>query len=232
MQKKKRVKPRGPKPQYTRKNVKGPRIIAAKYVASAVREDQYPEGDTIEIAFLGRSNVGKSSLINSLCNHKGLALVSGTPGKTRTINFFDVESKEDLNDREERRYRWYLVDLPGYGYAKTDKGNRNLWSSFISDYILRSERLMMLCLLIDSRHPNLPIDQEAFTWLQEAGVPLQVVLTKMDKLNAKEKASSLAAVKAAFPTQLPPIAYSSLKHTGREVLQERINQIIKGDHHD
>ena len=232
MQKKKQVKPRGPKPQYTRKESKGPRIIGAKYVASAVRADQYPEGDTIEIAFLGRSNVGKSSLINSLCNHRGLALVSGTPGKTRTINFFDITSKEDISEREERRYQWYLVDLPGYGYAKTDKGNRNLWSSFISDYILKSERLMMLCLLIDSRHPDLPIDQQAFNWLKEAGVPLQIVVTKMDKLNAKEKAKNLAAIKEAFPTQLSPIAYSSLKHTGRELLKQRITQILKGDHHD
>lgn len=81
MQKKKQVKAKGPKPQYTRKEVAGPRIIASQYVASAVRPDQYPEGDTVEVAFLGRSNVGKSSLINSLCNHRGLALVSGTPGK-------------------------------------------------------------------------------------------------------------------------------------------------------
>lgn len=218
-----------PKPQYTRKEIAGPRIIAAKYIISAVREDQYPEGDTIEIAFLGRSNVGKSSLINSLCNHRGLALVSGSPGKTRTINFFDVESKEDLTETEERRYHWFLVDLPGYGYAKTDKNNRNLWSSFIADYILKSERLMLLCLLIDGRHPELPIDQDAFKWLQEAGVPLQIVVTKTDKLNNKEKAQSLAAIKANFPTSSEPIMYSSLKHTGRERLQERINRVILGD---
>lgn len=231
MQKKKKVKPTGPKPQYTRKEVKGPRIIAANYVASAVRPDQYPEGDTVEIAFLGRSNVGKSSLINSLCNHRGLALVSGTPGKTRTINFFAVESKEDISDEEERRYRWFLVDLPGYGFAKTDRQAKSLWSNFISDYILHSERLMLLCLLIDSRHPGLPIDQEAFQWLKNAGVPLQLVLTKMDKLNASEKQKSLQAVAQLFPTERPPIAYSSLKHTGRDRLQIRINEIIKGDGH-
>ena len=132
MQKKKQVKAKGPKPQYTRKEVAGPRIIASQYVASAVRPDQYPEGDTVEVAFLGRSNVGKSSLINSLCNHRGLALVSGTPGKTRTINFFAIESKEDINEDQERRYHWYLVDLPGYGYAKTDRKAKFLWSGFIS----------------------------------------------------------------------------------------------------
>ena len=100
----------GPKPQYTRKEIKGPRIIAAKYNTSCVKADQYPEGDTVEVAFLGRSNVGKSSLINSLCNYRGLALVSGQPGKNkprggpRTINYFDIESKEDISETEERRY--------------------------------------------------------------------------------------------------------------------------------
>ena len=103
MQKKKKsTKQMGPKPQYTRKEPKGPRIIAAKYNTSCVKADQYPERDTVEIAFLGRSNVGKSSLINSLCNYRGLALVSGQPGKTKTINYFDIESKEDISETEER----------------------------------------------------------------------------------------------------------------------------------
>ena len=109
--------------------------------------------------------MGKSSLINSLCNYRGLALVSGQPGKTKTINYFDIESKEDISETEERRYNWFLVDLPGYGFAKTNKGNRNLWSSFIADYILHSERLMLLCLLIDGRHPEMPIDKVAYDWL-------------------------------------------------------------------
>ena len=215
MQKKKQVKAKGPKPQYTRKEVAGPRIIASQYVASAVRPDQYPEGDTVEVAFLGRSNVGKSSLINSLCNHRGLAL----------------ESKEDINEDQERRYHWYLVDLPGYGYAKTDRKAKSLWSGFISDYILNSDRLMLLCLLIDSRHPDLPIDQEAFNWLKEAGIPLQIVMTKMDKLNSSERQKSLNAIAAQFPTDRPPIPYSSLKHMGRDKLQACINEIIKGDGH-
>ena len=225
MQKKKKsTKQMGPKPQYTRKEPKGPRIIAAKYNTSCVKADQYPEGDTVEIAFIGRSNVGKSSLINSLCNYRGLALVSGQPGKTKTINYFDIESKEDISETEERRYNWFLVDLPGYGFAKTNKGNRNLWSSFIADYILHSERLMLLCLLIDGRHPEMPID-----WLVEAGVPLQIVVTKADKLTAKEKSANLAKIKEMYPTNTPPILYSSLKHTGRELLQQRINKVLVGD---
>ncbi|WP_298704052.1 ribosome biogenesis GTP-binding protein YihA/YsxC [uncultured Veillonella sp.] len=228
MKKKKQVKQQ-PKPVYTRKAPTGPRIIASQYVASAVRPDQYPDGDTVEIAFLGRSNVGKSSLINSLCNHRGLALVSGQPGKTKTINFFAITSKEDISEEAEQRYEWFLVDLPGYGFAKTDKSNRNIWSSFIADYILKSDRLMLLCLLVDARHPDLPIDQEAFNWLREAGVPLQIVVTKTDKLNNKEKQQSRRLIKEQFPTAEPPIFYSSLKHTGRELLLHRINQVILGD---
>ena len=224
--KQKKNTPRQPKPVYTCKAPQGPRIIASKYVASAVRPDQYPEGDTVEVAFLGRSNVGKSSLINSLCNHRGLALVSGQPGKTKTINFFTITSKEDISETEERRYEWFLVDLPGYGYAKTDKSNRNIWSSFIADYILQSERLMLLCLLVDGRHPELPIDQEAFNWLREAGVPLQIVVTKVDKLNSKERQQNMRFIKENFPCEAPAIPYSSLKHTGRELLLQRINQVI------
>lgn len=226
--KQKKNTPRQPKPVYTCKAPQGPRIIASKYVASAVRPDQYPEGDTVEVAFLGRSNVGKSSLINSLCNHRGLALVSGQPGKTKTINFFTITSKEDISETEERRYEWFLVDLPGYGYAKTDKSNRNIWSSFIADYILQSERLMLLCLLVDGRHPELPIDQEAFNWLREAGVPLQIVVTKVDKLNSKERQQNIRFIKENFPCEAPAIPYSSLKHTGRELLLQRINQVIVG----
>lgn len=226
--KQKKNTPRQPKPVYTCKAPQGPRIIASKYVASAVRPDQYPEGDTVEVAFLGRSNVGKSSLINSLCNYRGLALVSGQPGKTKTINFFTITSKEDISETEERRYEWFLVDLPGYGYAKTDKSNRNIWSSFIADYILQSERLMLLCLLVDGRHPELPIDQEAFNWLREAGVPLQIVVTKVDKLNSKERQQNMRFIKENFPCEAPAIPYSSLKHTGRELLLQRINQVIVG----
>ncbi len=206
-------------------------IIKSEYVASAVREDQYPEGDTVEIAFLGRSNVGKSSLINSLCNHRGLALVSGQPGKTKTINFFNITSKEEIDEEQERRYDWFLVDLPGYGYAKTSKGNsdRNLWSSFIANYILESERLMLLCLLIDGRHPELPIDEAAFNWLKEVGVPLQIVATKIDKMTNSERSKNLKTIAERYPTDTPPIAYSALKHMGRNKLMARINTVLTGE---
>lgn len=213
------------------KPAQGPRIIKAEYIASAVSEEQYPEGDTVEVAFLGRSNVGKSSLINSLCNHRGLALVSGRPGKTRTVNFFEVTSKEELEDNQEKRYHWFLVDLPGYGFAKTGQGNddRRLWAAFIADYILKSERLMLLCLLIDGRHPELPIDEQAYQWLREAGIPLQIVVTKVDKLTSSELQKSLNSIYTRYPTETMPIAYSALKHTGRAKLTERINRVLDGE---
>lgn len=217
--------------QLVKKTEKGLRIIKSEYVASAVRSDQYPEGDTVEIAFLGRSNVGKSSLINSLCNHRGLALVSGQPGKTKTINFFEITSKEDISDELEKRVNWYLVDLPGYGYAKTKKGNkdRHLWAKFIADYIQKSQRLMLLCLLIDGRHPDLDIDREAYQWLLEAGVPVQIIVTKVDKLKSSEKQKHMKLIKSLYAMSTPPIAYSSLKHTGRELLVKRINQVLEGE---
>lgn len=224
---KKKVVKTMPKPNYEQA-VKGPRIIKSEYRASAVDANSYPEGDTVEIAFLGRSNVGKSSLINSLCNHRGLALVSRQPGKTKTINFFDIESKEDLDEGMERRLNWFLVDLPGYGFAKTGKGNedRNIWSSFISDYIYNSERLMLMCLLIDGRHPDLDIDLDAYEWLVESGVELQIIVTKTDKLNNKERNQALQMIKDRYPTATPPIMYSALKHTGRNKLLNRINEIL------
>ena len=104
-----------------------------------------------------------------------------------------------------------------------------MWSSFIADYILHSERLMLLCLLIDGRHPEMALDKVAFDWLVEAGVPLQIVVTKADKFTAKEKSANLAIIKELYPTATSPILYSSLKHTGRELLQQRINKILVGD---
>ena len=126
-------------------------IIRAKYVASAVRADQYPQPALIEAAFIGRSNVGKSSLINSLCRRNGLARVSSTPGKTQTINFYELEAKRVVEGEDERA-SFYLVDLPGYGFAKTNHNNKDQWSGFISKYLSGSENLGVVCQLIDIRH--------------------------------------------------------------------------------
>lgn len=189
-------------------------IIKAAYATTAVRRDQYPEGSVPEVAFLGRSNVGKSSLINSLCNHRGLARVSGAPGKTQTINYFSAALRRRDEADGEQRLPFYLVDLPGYGFAKTGGKNRDMWSAFIGEYVTQSPNLCVLCLLVDLRHPGLAIDQQAYDWLSSAGVPLQIVGTKADKLKANEKNRNLAQLNKLFPSDRPALAYSSLKRDG------------------
>lgn len=189
-------------------------IIKAAYATTAVRRDQYPEGNVPEVAFLGRSNVGKSSLINSLCNHRGLARVSGAPGKTQTINYFSAALRRRDEEEGEQRLPFYLVDLPGYGFAKTGGRNRDMWSAFIGEYVTQSPNLCGLCLLVDLRHPGLAIDQQAYDWLASAGVPLQIVGTKADKLKANEKNRNLAQLNKLFPSDRPALAYSSLKRDG------------------
>ena len=189
-------------------------IIKAAYATTAVRRDQYPEGSVPEVAFLGRSNVGKSSLINSLCNHRGLARVSGAPGKTQTINYFSAALRRRNEAEGEQRLPFYLVDLPGYGFAKTGGKNRDMWSAFIGEYVTQSPNLCVLCLLVDLRHPGLAIDQQAYDWLSSAGVPLQIVGTKADKLKANEKNRNLAQLNKLFPSDRPALAYSSLKRDG------------------
>lgn len=196
-------------------------IVNSKYVASAVRPDQYPPGELVEIAFIGRSNVGKSSLINSLCRRHGLALVSKQPGKTKTINFFTVTAK--ISDEE--RLDWFLVDLPGYGYARTGGKNMNLWSKFINDYIANSPRLKLVCLLVDIRHPGLDIDKEAIKWLQGHNVPVQIVATKADKLGKNEVAKNVASIKRELGVAAV-LPFSAEKGLGREELLDVIGEFL------
>lgn len=197
-------------------------IIRSKYVASAVRADQYPPVRMIEAAFIGRSNVGKSSLINSLCRRNGLARVSATPGKTQTINFYELEAKR-MEEGLDERAKFYLVDLPGYGFAKTNRNNKEQWSGFISKYLSESENLGLVCQLIDIRHKPLDSDLECYQWLKECGLRVQVVLTKSDKLSKNAAMSQ----KALFKRELglgeeDIITYTSSQHTNRSELINRI----------
>ena len=197
-------------------------IIRAKYVASAVRADQYPTTRMIEAAFIGRSNVGKSSLINSLCRRNGLARVSATPGKTQTINFYELEAKRTDEGLDERA-KFYLVDLPGYGFARTNRNNKEQWSGFISKYLSESENLGLVCQLIDIRHKPMESDMECYQWLKSCGLRVQVVLTKSDKLSKNAAMSQ----KALFKRELglgeeDIITYTSSQHTNRSELISRI----------
>lgn len=198
-------------------------VAWARYTASAVRPDQYPEGDFPEVAFVGRSNVGKSSLINSLCRHGGLARISGTPGKTQTINFYTVAVKFG----ESERRQFFLVDLPGYGYARTGRAARRQWTKFIDEYLASSPRLKLVCQLIDSRHPPMDSDLAAYRRLAELGRPVQVVATKADKLSRMAARRSAADIAAGLGARgAPVIAYSSAAGTGRDELLDVISHIL------
>ena len=149
------------------------KIQTSKFKTSAISFDRCLAPDFPEFAFIGRSNVGKSSLINLLTNKEGLARISKTPGRTREINFFSI------NDS------WNLVDLPGYGYAKVSKSQRNQFNEFVSDYLLNRETLTGIFVLIDSRHTPQKIDLEFLAWLIEAQLPFALIFTKTDKSKPK-----------------------------------------------
>jgi len=153
-------------------------ITSAKYNISSALVSQCPKPDRPEYAFIGRSNVGKSSLINLLTKQKNLAKTSGTPGKTQLINHFDIESSGSIKGPKEK---WYLVDLPGYGYAKRSISDRNRWEQMIDGYLRKRENLMQVFVLIDSRHSPQKNDLEFVNQLDHWQVPFSLVFTKSDK---------------------------------------------------
>ena len=159
------------------------KINTAEFVISNTKLSLCPAPDKAEYAFIGRSNVGKSSLINYLVNNKNLAKTSGRPGKTQLINHFIINDK------------WYLVDLPGYGYARASKKSRIQWEIFISDYILKRENLLNLFVLIDSRLPAQKIDLDFMEWLGEKGIPFSIIFTKIDKISSTQLNKNLMSYK-------------------------------------
>lgn len=179
-----------------------------------------PEDNKLEFAFIGRSNVGKSSLINMLCNHKGLAKTSAKPGKTLLINHFIINNE------------WYLVDLPGYGYATTSKTMRNKLEQMIAQYVLQRRQLANLFVLIDIRHDQQLIDREFIDWLGESNVPFSIIFTKADKLSGgRAKSNALQWMKKLEDrwAELPPyFITSSEDKTGREEVLDYIEEIIQG----
>lgn len=199
-------------------------ITQGSYVASAVNKEQYPQNDLPEIVFMGRSNVGKSSLINSLTRVNNLARVSSQPGKTQTINFFEVGVK--IAEADERK-AFYLVDLPGYGYAKTGKERRKIWSKFIEEYLLNSVRLQFVCQLIDIRHEPMASDVEMFQWLIKNSIPVLVIATKADKIGKNARNKNIAAIKRKLGIQeISVLPYSSLKNEGRSDLLDVIGDSL------
>ena len=202
---------------FVSKNIRIMEIKNAQFVISAPTTDKCPQDNKSEYAFIGRSNVGKSSLINMLCNHKGLAKTSATPGKTLLINHFIINGE------------WYLVDLPGYGYAKRSKSVQEQLQRMISSYILQREQLVNVFVLVDIRHSQQRIDREFVDWLGMSGVPFSIVFTKADKLGpvkARQNAQAwMDALRDTWETLPPYFITSSEKHTGREELLDYIASI-------
>ncbi len=180
------------------------KIKEAIFLTSSTKTSQCPKPEKPEYAFIGRSNVGKSSLINFLTGRKKLAKISTTPGKTITINHFEINNE------------WYLVDLPGYGYAKRSKTDRKNWEKMIRDYILTRSNLMNVFLLIDSRHKPQKSDLEFMKWLAISEIPFVLTFTKTDKLNRNKLESNLSFYKNELKQSwevLPPIIVTSA-HSG------------------
>lgn len=197
-------------------------IYQPKYISSHTRLDQCPKADRPEYAFIGRSNVGKSSLINMLCNYKGLAKTSSQPGKTQTINYFDIDQE------------WYLVDLPGYGYARIAERTRQHWKKMIHHYMCNRETLQCAFLLIDTCVPPQEKDIEFANWMGKNGIPFVIVFTKTDKKKSQKRKDFLAAFEAEFLkywNELPTHFFTSSKlKEGREAILDFIEEINEQFH--
>ncbi len=195
------------------------KIASAQFRCSSQRLNQIPGDDLREFAFIGRSNVGKSSLINMLTGVQGLAKVSGTPGKTRLINHFLINRN------------WYLVDLPGYGYARVSKTTRGEFSKLITDYVTKCHKMYFLFVLVDARLEPQKIDLDFMTMLGEEGIPFGIVFTKIDKLGTNQLASNIASYKKRLLEQweeLPPIfATSAEKRIGGEAILDFIDHCLQ-----
>ncbi len=192
------------------------KIASAEFLRSAVAVDQYPRQRFPEVAFAGRSNVGKSSLINTLLLRRGLAKTSATPGKTQAINFFVINQ------------RFMLVDLPGYGYAKVPHQVQASWKKMVETYLRHRELLRAVVQIVDLRHPPTAQDQQLREWLLQAGVAVVTVATKADKLKRSQRAAHVQEVQRglAMPPEEPLQLFSSHNREGRHQLWGRLESLL------
>jgi len=191
-------------------------IGRSRYELTAVKPEQYPAGDLPEIALVGRSNVGKSSLINSLLNRKGLARVSSEPGKTRGINFYNVD---DI---------LYFVDLPGYGYAKVSKEEKASWAKMIETYLHTRRQLKLVIMLVDIRHSPTEDDKLMYRWILDRGIAHMVVATKADKIARRRIQGRLSEIRKTLGIKADAslTAYSSETGQGREQLWSELEKAV------
>jgi GTP-binding protein len=197
-------------------------IKKAEYLISSPDYQQCPKADRPEYAFIGRSNVGKSSLINMLADNQKLAKTSASPGKTQLINHFDMVSVRDNPEKNDAGTKWYLVDLPGYGYAKVSQNSRRRWEQMIENYLRKRENLVNVFVLIDSRHSPQKIDLDFVNQLGKWEIPFCLVFTKADKETQKEVSKNVKAFLDAMRKtwQFLPAHFvtSAVKKMGREKL--------------
>lgn len=193
-------------------------IKQSEFVTSAVNINQYPIDSMLEIAFVGRSNVGKSSLINNLTNRRKLVKVSGTPGKTRLVNFFIINNS------------FYFVDLPGYGYAKVSKVEQATWGKTIETYLLNRPQLKKIMLLVDSRHKPTEDDIMMYNWIKHYGYESTIIATKCDKIKKSEMAKSIKTIRETLGMSQDEkiIFYSTLKKIGKEQVLDDIELSLSG----
>lgn len=192
------------------------KITSAEFVKSAFSNEHLPQDGLPEIAFLGRSNVGKSSLLNSLLMRKGLARTSRTPGRTQSINYFLINKS------------FYFVDLPGYGYAKVSKSMRADWGKMAEDYLSSRRELVLFVHLVDARHPMTELDSQLEDWLSHHGKKVLVVATKSDKLSTNKLSKCIKELRGSLHDR-PLVPYSSETGRGREEVWGAISEALKKD---
>ena len=197
------------------------KVINTKFITGAVSSKQYPKGSLPEFAFVGRSNVGKSSLIRSLLNRKKLVRISSTPGKTREINFFRINEK------------LMFADLPGYGFARVTPALQKKWKQMIEEYLSKREPMMAIEFIVDIRRKPTELDITLKEWLEDLGRNYILVITKSDKLSGVERSKQTKLIKSAFMGEnaLAAVTYSSKNHLGRKELWNQLQKLasVKGD---
>jgi len=202
------------------------RVFRAEFLRTAVsRQDWPPPPDLPEIAFVGRSNVGKSSMLNALSRRSGLARVSNTPGRTRALQFFELEIQPS-GTAKVARIRF--ADLPGYGYAKVSKAERDRWAVMIESYLRERDPLRAVVLIVDGRHPPQPSDHEALEFLRASGRQVVVAVTKMDKLPRSKRAPALRAAEADLGVPKgEAVPFSAVEGTGTDALWDRLAALTR-----